>query len=165
MRGPMISPAAICLRQAKRTGMSPPMSRTPVRPLAMKSGRMMSRPPGNQSPKAECTCMSHKPGMRNWPRPSMTRVFFASGTTAECETNVMRSPLITTMESGCTEDVAGVVEGMWAVTIFLFVGFFFCSGCGKGGGGEKKKGGKEGEGGGGGGERLGGGYHEGGGGG
>src|SRR5258708_40329351 len=69
--------------------------------------------------------MSQKPGMSNWPRPSMTRVFFASGTTAECETNVMRSPLITTMESGCTEDVAGLRKGGRGRENRPWAGFFF----------------------------------------
>jgi hypothetical protein len=53
-----ISPAAISLRHSMRTGTSPPISRTPVTPFATNNGRIMSRPPGNQSPKAECmgTC-------------------------------------------------------------------------------------------------------------
>ena len=46
------------------------MSRTPVIPLAMKSGSVTSLPPGTQSPKNVWMCMSQSPGMRNLPFPS-----------------------------------------------------------------------------------------------
>ena len=62
MRGPISVPAAISLRHCCSTSNSPPMSRTPVTPLAMNSGSVTSLPRGNQSPKTMWTCMSHKPG-------------------------------------------------------------------------------------------------------
>src|SRR5260370_2784707 len=63
--------------------------------------------------------MCQKWGIRNWAGAAVTRVFFASGTGAECETKVMRSPLITTMESGCTEAVPGLMTVTWEMTICL----------------------------------------------
>ena len=47
------------------------MSRTPVMPLAMKSGSAISFPCGNQVPKTMWTCMSQSPGIKNFPLPSM----------------------------------------------------------------------------------------------
>jgi hypothetical protein len=83
----------------------------------MKSGRMISRPPGNQSPNAECTCMSHKPGIRYWPLPSITRAFFGTWNPAASETEVMRSPVMTTVASGRTEDVPGLIKVTRVITI------------------------------------------------
>src|SRR5579864_7547322 len=92
------------------------MSRTPVTPLAMKSGRIMSRPPGNQFPKAVCTCMSHRPGIRYLPVASITRAPLGMWNPFELETEMMRLPCTTTVVSGCTEEVAGLMTVACAIT-------------------------------------------------
>src|SRR5437867_333356 len=46
------------------------MTRMPVTPFATKSGRYALRP---RSSSGTCVCMSHKPGMTNFPVPSRTR--------------------------------------------------------------------------------------------
>ena len=76
------------------------MSRTPVIPLAMKSGKVTSLPPGTQSPKNVWMCMSQRPGMRNFPVPSTTRAPPGTAKPPVAPTAAMRSPWITTVMFG-----------------------------------------------------------------
>ena len=105
MRGPTRRPAAISLRHACTMSSSLPMSRTPVTPLAMKSGSEISRASGNQSPNTRCTCMSQSPGMRKRPR------LFTIGALRGCfadllgSTEAMRLPSRTTVCSACKAPV------------------------------------------------------------
>src|SRR5205807_3544832 len=109
IRGPRIAPLEVCERHCRRVSRSPPMSRMPVTPLATKSGRDTSFPPGIQSPKMVCTCMSHKPGIRNLLRPSTIFVLGGKETLAVLPTYVIRSPLIITIMPGWTgEPVASM---------------------------------------------------------
>src|SRR5688572_13089177 len=92
MRGPISVPRAISPRHAERAVQSLAMSRTPVTPLAMYSLRT-SRPPGM----VVWTCMSHNPGMRNFPRPSMTRVPAGTLVDAAGPSATIRVPRMTTV--------------------------------------------------------------------
>ena len=92
-------PASISLRQPCNAARSPPMSRTVVTPLAIRSGRRVALLHfGSAVTPARCTCMSHRPGMRNFPRPSITRT--PSGG-ADWVMLAMRSPEMSTVRSGC----------------------------------------------------------------
>ena len=100
MRGPSSVPFATSRRAARIGSRSLPMSRTPVMPLAMKSGSVTSLPPGTQSPKNVWMCMSQRPGIRNLPAPSTTRAPAGTLLPPVRPTAAMRSPWITTVMFG-----------------------------------------------------------------
>ena len=100
MRGPSSAPLATSRRAARIGSRSLPMSRTPVIPLAMKSGSVTSLPPGTQSPKNVWMCMSQRPGMRNFPFPSTARAPFGIFVLPDSPTAAMRSPSMTTVMFG-----------------------------------------------------------------
>src|ERR1700722_10404527 len=100
MRGPRSFPAAMSARACRTSSRLLPISRTPVIPLATNSGRVTSRPAGACSPKKVCTCMSHRPGIRNFPAPSTTCAPSGIFTWRAGPTCAMRSPSTTTFMSG-----------------------------------------------------------------
>src|SRR5687767_8859324 len=91
MRGPVITPAAILVRQSSSCPRLLPRSRTPVTPLATRTGSALA------VVQLRWTCMSHRPGMRNWPRPSTT--FAPFGAAPPCSTVAMRPSRTTTVMS------------------------------------------------------------------
>src|ERR1700722_16065022 len=99
-RGPRSFPAAMSARACRTSSRLLPMSRTPVIPLATNSGRVTSRPAGACSPKKVWTCMSHRPGIRNFPAPSTTCAPGGIFTWLPGPTFAMRSPSTTTFMSG-----------------------------------------------------------------
>src|SRR3984957_7192159 len=100
IRGPRSFPAAMSARACRTSSRLLPMSRTPVIPLATNSGRVTSRPAGACSPKKVWTCMSHRPGIRNFPAPSTTCAPGGIFTWLPGPTFAMRSPSTTTFMSG-----------------------------------------------------------------
>lgn len=85
------------MRQLCSVARSPPISRTVVTPCATSSGRSVSLLHlGSALTPARWTCISHKPGMRNLPRASITR---ASPDGAVLLTLAIRSPSIRTVQS------------------------------------------------------------------
>jgi len=67
MVGPRRFPSAISLRSGRMESRYPPMSRTLVMPLASKRGTMNLRLPSGSPAEVRWTCMSARPGMRNFP--------------------------------------------------------------------------------------------------
>ena len=108
-RGASRRPSAASSRADRIGSRSLPMSRTPVTPFARKSGSVTSRPPGTQSPKKVCTCMSQSPGIRNFPEPSITRPPSGASTPAAGPMPAMRSPSIRTVMSGRAVALAGSI--------------------------------------------------------
>ncbi len=104
MRGPRSVPAEISRFHASRVSRSPPMSRTPVTPLATNKGKLTSRPPGIHSPKIVWTCISHRPGIRNLPLASTIFASLGSLDLPVFSILMMRSPRSVTVMSGWTGD-------------------------------------------------------------
>jgi hypothetical protein len=78
---------------------------------------MTSRPPGNQSPNAECTCISQRPGIRYWPLALMTCAFLGGWAWVEADTSLIRLPVTTTVVSGVTEELPGLMTVTCEMTI------------------------------------------------
>ncbi len=101
MRGPNSFPAAMSARHCMRTSRSPPMSRTPVTPLATNMGSTTFSFRGIQSPNTVWTCMSQSPGIRYFPAAFTTFASAGACTSPLFPRSAMCPSLTMTVMSGC----------------------------------------------------------------
>jgi len=122
--GPSSAPDAISRRHSCSAFRSPPMSRIPVMPLATSRGsRTFFDHAGSAFIPATCVCMSHKPGMRNFPRPSNSTASLCAGRlrSAELPIHSITPPETTTVISCCCGP-CGLTMVTWVIARGIVAG-------------------------------------------
>src|SRR5580658_1843139 len=113
--GDGLSYLACCARHALASS-GPHMTRTPTIPLTRYSGYIHVLPPGlpPDSVAKACTCMSQRPGIRNFPRPSTMCEPAGALTEVDGPITAIRSCSITTVILGCAAlPVASITVTRW----------------------------------------------------
>src|SRR5258706_14114359 len=119
------------------------MSRTVVIPLAMRSGRMNSRLPVGSPAPVRWMCMSARPGIRNLPVASITRVPFGIWMEESGPTAKIFSASIRIVEFGFGGAPVASIMVAWVMAMVAGGGLWQGGGKGKGEGG-RDRGGNEG---------------------